>query len=63
MRTFQMAMELRIFLTDRGIDLSGEREKKTKTALEFFRNIFRRWASNHTTNCSHLGICQPIVSI
>ena len=33
---FQMAMELRIFLTDRGIDLSGEQETKTKKALEFF---------------------------
>jgi len=33
---FQMAMELRIFLTDRGIDLSAEQETKTKKALEFF---------------------------
>jgi hypothetical protein len=33
---FQMGMELRIFLTDRGIDLSGEQETKTKKALEFF---------------------------
>jgi hypothetical protein len=33
---FQKGMELRIFLTDRGIDLSGEQETKTKKALEFF---------------------------
>jgi hypothetical protein len=33
---FQMGMELRIFLTDRGIDLSAEQETKTKKALEFF---------------------------
>jgi hypothetical protein len=33
---FQMGMELRIFLTDRGIDLTGEQETKTKKALEFF---------------------------
>ena len=33
---FQMGMELRIFLTDRGIDLSSEQETKTKKALEFF---------------------------
>ena len=33
---FQMGMELRIFLTDRGIDLNAEQETKTKKALEFF---------------------------
>ena len=33
---FQMAMELRIFLTARGIDLTAEQETKTKKALEFF---------------------------
>ena len=31
-----MGMELRIFLTSRGIDLTGEQETKTKKALEFF---------------------------
>ena len=31
-----MAAELRIFLTERGIDLTGEQETKTKKALEFF---------------------------
>ncbi len=33
---FQIAAELRIFLTERGIDLTGEQETKTKKALEFF---------------------------
>lgn len=33
---FQMAAELRIFLTERDIDLTGEQETKTKKALEYF---------------------------
>jgi hypothetical protein len=33
---FQVAAELRAFLTQRGIDLSGDQETKTKKALEFF---------------------------
>jgi len=33
---FQIAAELRVFLTQRGIDLSGDQETKTKKALEFF---------------------------
>jgi hypothetical protein len=34
--TFQVMIETRTFLTDHGIDLSGEQETKTKKALEFF---------------------------
>jgi len=33
---FQVAAELRVFLTQRDIDLSGEQATKTKKALEFF---------------------------
>jgi hypothetical protein len=33
---FQLAAEARVFLTERGIDLSGEQQTKTRTALEFF---------------------------
>ncbi len=33
---FQVAAESRAFLTERGIDLSGEQQTKTKKALEFF---------------------------
>jgi hypothetical protein len=33
---FQVAMEARAFLETRGVDLSGEQQTKTKTALEFF---------------------------
>lgn len=33
---FQVAMETRAFLQTRGVDLSGEQQTKTKTALEFF---------------------------
>jgi hypothetical protein len=33
---FQVAAETRAFLTERGVDLSGDQQTKTKTALEFF---------------------------
>jgi hypothetical protein len=33
---FQVAAETRAFLTERGIDLAGEQQTKTRTALEFF---------------------------
>ena len=33
---FQVAAELRSFLTARGLDLSGEQETKTRRALEYF---------------------------
>jgi hypothetical protein len=33
---FRMGIELRLFQTDRSIDLTGEQETKTKKALKFF---------------------------
>ena len=33
---FEVAAEARAFLTSRGVDLSGEQQTKTRTALEFF---------------------------
>jgi hypothetical protein len=33
---FQVAAEVRAFLTSIGVDLEGKQETKTKTALEFF---------------------------
>jgi hypothetical protein len=33
---FQVAAEVRAFLSDRGVDLTGEQQTKTRTALEFF---------------------------
>jgi hypothetical protein len=33
---FQVAAETRAFLSERGVDLSGQQETKTKKALEFF---------------------------
>jgi hypothetical protein len=33
---FQVAVEARAFLSQRGVDLSAEQETKTRTALEFF---------------------------
>lgn len=38
---FQVAVEMRTFLTQHGIDLSGEQETKTKKALEFFSEQLR----------------------
>jgi hypothetical protein len=35
---FQVAMESRAYLSKRGVNLSGEQQTKTKTALEFFAN-------------------------
>jgi hypothetical protein len=34
--TFQVAADVRAFLYRRGVDLSGEQQTKTKTALEYF---------------------------
>jgi hypothetical protein len=33
---FQVAAEARVYLSENGIDLSGEQQTKTRTALEFF---------------------------
>ena len=33
---FQVAAEARVYLSERGIDVSGEQQTKTRTALEFF---------------------------
>ena len=35
---FQVAAEARAFLVKHGIDLGGEQQTKTRTALEFFSN-------------------------
>jgi hypothetical protein len=33
---FRVALESRRFLTKRGVDLTGQQQTKTRTALEFF---------------------------
>ena len=38
---FQVSAETRAFLTERGIDMSGEQETKTRKALEFFAGHLR----------------------
>lgn len=38
---FQVAAEARAFLETRGVDLTGEQQTKTKTALEFFAHAAR----------------------
>jgi hypothetical protein len=37
---FQVATETRVYLSEHGIDLSGEQQTKTRTALEFFADEF-----------------------
>ena len=39
--SFLAAAELRSFLSERGVDLSGEQETKTRKALEFFSKRLR----------------------
>jgi hypothetical protein len=36
LEAFQVAAEARAFLTSKGVDLAGDQQTKTKTALEFF---------------------------
>jgi hypothetical protein len=38
---FQVAAEARAYLTDRGVDVSGEQQTKTKTALEYFSSLLQ----------------------
>ena len=38
---FQVAAEARAFLHDRGVDLTGEQQTKTATALNFFSEELR----------------------
>jgi hypothetical protein len=38
---FQVGAETRAFLTERGVDIAGEQETKTKKALEFFSERLR----------------------
>jgi hypothetical protein len=42
---FQVAAETRAFLTQRGVDVTGEQETKTKKALEFFAERLRTESS------------------
>lgn len=46
MRLSRFAAETRGFLLERGVDLSGEQETKTKKAMEFFS---KRMAEEATT--------------
>jgi hypothetical protein len=39
--TFQVAAETRAFLTQKGVDLTGEQETKTKKALQYFAKRLR----------------------
>ena len=41
MDAFRVAAEMRVHLTKRGVDMSGEQEPKTRKALEFFSHRLR----------------------
>ena len=41
-QTFDVAMDARAYLAARGVDLAGEQQTKTKTALEFFAGRLQR---------------------
>jgi hypothetical protein len=41
---FQVATEARAFLTGRGVDLSGEQQTKTKSALQYFSKLLAKAA-------------------
>jgi hypothetical protein len=43
---FQVSAESRAFLTERGVDLGGEQETKTKKALEFFSKRLKKEAAS-----------------
>ena len=43
---FQVAAETRAFLADRGVDLYGEQQTKTKTALDFFAKSLQAGAAS-----------------
>jgi hypothetical protein len=45
---FQVAAETRAFLSGRGIDLTGEQQTKTRTALEFFAGALEQQAAAGT---------------
>ena len=42
---FQTVAESKVFLHDRGVDLSGEQQTKTRTALEFFSSALKTEAA------------------
>jgi len=42
--TFQVAAEARAYLSSRGVDLDGEQETKTRTALEYFSKELKKGA-------------------
>jgi hypothetical protein len=43
---FQVAAEMRAFLADRGVDLYGEQQTKTKTALDYFAKVLKEGAAS-----------------
>jgi hypothetical protein len=43
---FQVAAEMRAFLAERGVDLYGEQQTKTKTALDYFARVLKEGAAS-----------------
>ena len=44
--TFRVADETRTYLSDRGIDLTGEQQTKTKSALQYFSKLLAKAAAS-----------------
>jgi len=49
-KAFQRAAELKAFLTQREIDLSGDQETKTKKALQFYSKQLQAEAAETSTS-------------
>ncbi len=57
---FQVAAEARLFLTDKGVNLEGKQETKTKAALTFFsKELRQRLASGIPGSRSRSGSRRP----
>jgi hypothetical protein len=52
---FQVAAETRAFLGSKDIDLAGEQQMKTRTALEYFAKTFKKGSGKATTGANKTG--------
>jgi hypothetical protein len=52
---FQVAAETRAFLGSKDIDLAGEQQMKTRTALEYFAKTFKKESGKATTGANKTG--------
>ena len=50
---FQVAAEVRAYLANRGVDISGEQATKTRKALEFFAGTIRSRSDRPSLGVAH----------